>query len=152
MVSKLTYIIKIRQLVVAATKRKDPNQSKARSFFQIDSFLIYSLRQIEISIVVITQNRILSQKIYCQVVFSAKVLLMTRLIMDLMAYYNEITDMYLPRSCRVTILVIITQVRVMSPLLLIPCIYLLTSNRAILLATNTIIVPTMKNNKATRKD
>ncbi len=33
----LTHVIGMRQLVIAATKRKDPNQSKARSFVQIDS-------------------------------------------------------------------------------------------------------------------
>jgi hypothetical protein len=42
----LTHVIGMRQLVVAATKRKDPNQSKARSFVQIDSsFLAYQTRK-----------------------------------------------------------------------------------------------------------
>ena len=39
----------------------------------------------------------------------------------------------------------------MRPLPSIPYIYLPTSNRAILLVTNIIIVPTMKSNKATRR-
>src|SRR6266536_4906025 len=98
----------MRQLVVAATKRKDPNQSKARSFVEIDPSLICSLRQIGIPTAAITQNGMLSQKIHRQVAFSAKAPPITGPITDPMAHWSEITDMYLPRSRRVTISVITT--------------------------------------------
>jgi len=103
----LTHVIGMRQLVVVATKRNDLNQSKERSFVQIDSSFLYSLRQIGILIALVTYNRILSQNIYRQVTFSVKALLITGLITDLIAHYSEITDMYLPRSRRVTKSVII---------------------------------------------
>src|SRR4051812_6232148 len=95
-----THVIGIRQLVVAATKRKDPNQSKVRSFVETDPLLIRSLRQTGIPPAASAQNGILSQKIHLQVTFSAKAPPMTGPTTDPMAHWSEITDMYLPRSRR----------------------------------------------------
>jgi hypothetical protein len=68
----LTHVIRTRQLVSAATKRKDPNQSKVRNLVLIDPSFIYSLRNIGIPVAAITQNGMLSQKIHRQVTFSAR--------------------------------------------------------------------------------
>lgn len=68
----LTHVTGIRRLVVAATKRKDPNQSNSRSFTQIEPSLMCNRRQIGIPTAAITQKGMLSQKIHLHVTFSAK--------------------------------------------------------------------------------
>jgi hypothetical protein len=68
----LTQVMGIRQLVVADTNRKEPNQSNDRSFVTIEPSFGFSRRHTGMPTAAITQNGILSQKIHLQETFSAK--------------------------------------------------------------------------------
>jgi len=61
----------IRKLVVAATNRNEPSQSKILSLCRIDPSRGFSFRQTGIPIKAKTQNGMFNQKIHLHVVFSA---------------------------------------------------------------------------------
>jgi hypothetical protein len=61
----------MRKLVVAATNRNEPSQSKVLSLCRIDPSRAFSFRQTGIPIAAMIQNGMFNQKIHLHVVFSA---------------------------------------------------------------------------------
>lgn len=130
---------------------KDPSQSKEPNFLHIDPFLVFNRRQIGIAKPATTQGGRLSQKIHLQVDFSAMAPPMTGPMTDPIAHCNDMIDIHLPRSRRVTISAMITYVRDTRPPPPIPWTHLPTRRIAMLCATEAMTVPVEKIDSAVRR-
>ena len=138
---------------MAATKMKEPSQSKCFNLSQTDPSLGVSRRQIGIPMAAKTQNGIFNQNIHLQVVCSAKLPPMTGPSTLPIAHCKDITENHLPLSRRVTMSDTITYVNPTSPPPPTPCTHLPTSKVEIHLATEAMIVPIVnRSNAVSRTD